>query len=152
MSAEERLAQRGLTLPPPPRPVANYVPAVQVGNLLFLAGHVPRRSDGSLMTGKVGRDLTPEQGYEGARLTALNLLATLKATLGSLDRVERVVQVRVMVNADPDFGQHPKVADGCTDLLVEVFGEAGRPARAAVGVGSLPGGACVEIEMVVAVR
>lgn len=151
MSVQGRLEQLGLRLPTPPQPVANYVPAVQTGNLVFLAGHVPRRDDGSVVAGKLGSDLSVEQGYDGARLAALGCLASLQGAVGDLDRVKRIVKLLCMVNATPDFGDHPKVANGASDLLVEVFGDGGRHARAAVGMGSLPINACVEVEMVVEV-
>jgi enamine deaminase RidA (YjgF/YER057c/UK114 family) len=152
MQVEKRLEELGLALPPPPKPAANYVTAVRTGNLIFLAGHGPRQPDGTYLTGKVGRELTIEQGYEAARLVALNLLSTLKATIGDLDRVRRVAKVLCMVNCDPDFGDQPRVANGCSDLFVQVFGEKGRHARSAVGMGSLPFNIPVEIEAVVEVE
>lgn len=148
MSAEDRLRALGLALPPPARPAGNYVGAALSGNLLFLAGHGPRRDDGSLITGRVGEDLTVEQGYEAARAVALGLLGTMRAELGSLDRVTRIVKVLGMVQCTPDFGDHPAVINGASDLFVEVFGEAGRHARSAVGMASLPFGIAVEIELV----
>lgn len=148
MSAEERLRALGLALPPPARPAGNYVGAVLSSNLLFLAGHGPRRDDGSLITGRVGEDLTVEQGYEAARAVALGLIGTMKAELGSLDRVTRIVKVLGMVQCTPDFPDHPAVLNGASDLFVEVFGEAGRHARSAVGMASLPFGIAVEIELV----
>ena len=149
---ERRLAQLGIELPEPPAPVANYVKAVRSGDLVFLAGHGPYRTDGTLVTGKVGRDLTIEQGYEAARLTAIGLLASLQQEIGDLSKVRRIVRVFGMVNAEPTFTDQPKVINGCSDLLVEVFGERGRHARAAVGMASLPAGIAVEIEMVVEVE
>lgn len=150
---EARLAELGITLPTPARPVANYVQAVTTGDLVFLAGHGPLEPDGGYVTGKVGRDLTLEQGREAARLTAIALLASLKQEIGDLDRVRRIVRVFGMVNADPSFTQHPQVINGASDLLVEVFGEErGKHARAAVGMASLPIGIAVEIEMVVEVE
>ena len=149
---EARLAELGITLPEPPSPVANYVTGVRTGNLIFLAGKGPKRADGSELHGKLGADLTIEEGYEGARLTAINQLAVLKAMLGDLDRVVRVVKVLGMVNSDPDFVDQPAVINGFSDLIVEVFGERGRHARAAVGMASLPRGQAVEIEMIVEVR
>ncbi len=151
MSPEERLAALGIELPTPPEPVANYVEAVRTGNLVYLAGHGPLKSDGSYVVGKVPRDLTPEQAYEAARLTAIALLATLKREIGELSKVERIVKVNGMVNSDPAFTDQPKVINGCSDLLVEVFGERGKHARAAVGMASLPMGIAVEIDMVVEV-
>lgn len=152
MTAEQRASELGLDLSKRPTPAANYVPAVRTGNLLFLSGHVPPPApDGTRASGKLGADLTVEEGYQVARSVATALLSTIKAELGSLDRVARVVKVLGMVNATPDFTQHPRVMNGASDLLVEVFGEIGRHARSAVGVGSLPGNVPVEIEMVVEV-
>jgi enamine deaminase RidA (YjgF/YER057c/UK114 family) len=152
MSAERRLAELGLLLPPPTRPIGNYVPFRIGGNLLFLSGVGPRSTEERMAAGRVGAELTVEQGYQAARLCGLNLLANMRAALGSLDRVDTVLKVLGMVNAPPEFGQHPEVINGCTDLFVEVFGENGRPARSAVGMGSLPRGIPVEIEAVVLVR
>ena len=149
---EARLAELGITLPAPPNPVANYVNGVRAGNLIFLAGKGPRRADGSEISGKLGAGVTIEEGYEGARLTAINQMAVLKDMLGDLDRVVRVVKVLGMVNSDPDFIEQPAVINGFSDLIVEVFGERGRHARAAVGMASLPRGQAVEIEMIVEVR
>jgi enamine deaminase RidA (YjgF/YER057c/UK114 family) len=153
MSAEQRLADLKLGLPQPPKPIGNYVPFRIGGNLLFLSGVGPRAADGSSVIGKVGADVTVEQGYAAARLCGLNLLANMRAAAGSLDRVEAVLKVLGMVNATPDFGQHPEVINGCTDLFVQVLGEsAGRPARSAIGMGSLPRQIAVEIEAVVLLR
>ena len=150
---EKRIEELGITLPDSPQPIANYVPAVQTGNLLFVAGLGPAaREDGSTPNGKVGRDLTQEEGYEAARLVGINLLSRLKSSLGDLDRVERVVKLLSMVNCTPEFTQQPQVANGCSDLLVEVFGEKGRHARSAVGMASLPNDMPVEIEMIVEIR
>ena len=150
---ERRLAELGLELPPAPKPMGTYVPAVQVGNLLFMSGLGPRRADGTMIQGKVGADLTIEQGREAARLVALNMLANVRAALGSLDRVERVVKTLGMVNSAPDFDQHPKVIDGFADLFVEVFGpDRGRGARSAVGMAALPNRIAVEVETIVQVR
>ena len=151
-SPEARLAALGITLPAPPSPVANYVNGVRTGNLIFLAGMGPRRPDGSEITGKLGAGVTIEEGYEAARLTAINQLAVLKEMLGDLDRVVRIVKVLGMVNSDPDFVEQPAVINGFSDLMVEVFGDRGRHARAAVGMASLPRGQAVEIEMIVEVR
>ncbi len=148
---ELRLVELGITLPTPPSPVANYVNGVRTGNLVFLAGKGPKRADGSEITGKLGRDVTIKEGYEGARLTAINQLSVLKSMLGNLNRVTRVVKVLGMVNSDPSFIDQPKVINGFSDLIVEVFGERGRHARAAVGMASLPRGQAVEIEMIVEV-
>ncbi len=149
---EARLLELGITLPEPPSPVANYVNGVRTGNLIFLAGKGPKRPDGTELHGKLGADLSIEEGYEGARVTAINQLAVLKAMLGDLDRVVRVVKVLGMVNSDPDFVDQPAVINGFSDLIVEVFGERGKHARAAVGMASLPRGQAVEIEMIVEVR
>lgn len=146
MSIDARLGELGIALPPVPDPAGNYVHAVRTGNLLFLAGKGPRGS-----TGKVGSDVTVEQAYEAARDTGLTLLSVMREELGSLDRVQRIVKVFGMVNAAPDFGQQPAVINGCSDLFVEVFGDAGRHARSAVGMGSLPSQITVEIECIVEV-
>ena len=151
--AEDRLAALGLELPDAPSPIANYVPAVRTGNLLYLSGSGPAaRLDGTSPKGKLGTDLTVEEGYEAAQLVGLNLIARLKAELGDLDRVKRVVKLLAMVNSSPDFNQPPAVANGCSDLLVEVFGDAGRHARSAVGMATLPNDIPVEIEMIVEVE
>jgi len=150
MKTEARLDELGIELPSPQAPAANYVPAVRTGNLLYLAGVGPaRRDDGSSPIGKVGAELTLEEGYEAARLVCLNIISRLKAELGDLDRVVRVVKLLGMVNATEDFGEHPAVINGCSDLLVEVFGERGKHARSAVGMQSLPFGIPVEIEAIV---
>jgi len=148
---EMRLTALGLTLPPPPAPVANYITHKRHGSLIYLSGQGPRTHDGTLMTGKVGVDVSVEEAYLHARLTGLNLLAVLKAELGELDRVTDVVKLFGMVNAAPDFGHHPAVINGCSDLFVAVFGDRGRHARSAVGMGSLPDNITVEIEAIVAV-
>ena len=149
MSVEERLRELGIELPEPPPPLGNYIGAVTVGNLVFLSGHGPRSASGEYSSGKVGGELTPEQGQEEARQVGLNMLATLRAEIGDLDRVRRVVKVLGMVNAAPDFRNYPKVIDGFSDRMVEVFGEKGRGARSAVGMGSLPFQIPVEVEMIV---
>jgi enamine deaminase RidA (YjgF/YER057c/UK114 family) len=151
MSAEARLKEKGIELPKVTAPVANYVNAVRTGNLLFLAGKGPTAPDGSWLTGKVGRDVAVEEAYRHARLTGLNLIAVMKAELGSLDRVQRIVKVLGMVNGTPEFANHPKVINGCSDLFVEVFGDRGKHARSAVGMGSLPNNITVEIECIVEV-
>lgn len=148
---EARLLELGITLPAPPQPVANYVNGVRAGNLIFLAGKGPRYADGTEITGKLGQDVSIEKGYEGARLTAINQLAVLKDMLGNLNKVKRIVKVLGMVNCDPSFIEQPKVINGFSDLMVAVFGEKGRHARAAVGMASLPRGQAVEIELVVEV-
>ena len=146
MSVDAQLHSLGIVLPDVPAPAGNYVHAVRTGNLLFLAGKGPRAS-----SGKVGDTVTVEEAYQDARDTGLILLAVMRQELGSLDRVTRVVKVFGMVNAAPDFGQQPAVINGCSDLFVEVFGDAGRHARSAVGMGSLPGQITVEIECIVEV-
>ena len=148
---EAKLAELNITLPEPPNPVANYVNGVRAGNLIFLAGKGPRRSDGTEISGKLGAEISIEEGYEGARLTAINQLSVLKAMLGDLNKVKRIVKVLGLVNSDPSFIDQPKVMNGFSDLMVEVFGERGKHARAAIGVASLPRGQCVEIELVVEV-
>jgi enamine deaminase RidA (YjgF/YER057c/UK114 family) len=149
---DKKLKELGIVLSPPSKPVANYVKAVRVGNLLFLSGHGPTKADGSNITGKVGKDLTVEQGYEAAKLTAEGLISTLKAELGDLNKVKRVVKVNGWVNCYPDFADQPKVINGCSDLMVALFGEKGRHARAAMGAVALPSNIAVEIEMVVEVE
>jgi enamine deaminase RidA (YjgF/YER057c/UK114 family) len=152
MTATERLAQLGIVLPPAPKPAGNYVPFRLGGNLLFLSGVGPHRSDGTMVTGKVGDEVSVEQGYEAAKLCGINLLVNMTAALGSLDRVDTVLKVFGMVNAVPGFTRHPQVINGCTDLFVSVFGDNGRPARSAVGMGSLPFNISVEIEAIVLVK
>jgi len=153
MSAEARIKELGLTLPQPPKPLGNYVPGVRVGNLLFLSGHGPLRVDGvPTARGKVGRDLSLEDGYKVAREVGLNLLGSAKTLLGSLDKVKRVVKVLGMVNSAEGFGDQPKVINGFSDLMVEVFGDNGRHARSAVGMAELPMGIPVEIEMILEVE
>jgi len=150
-SAEARLKEKNIILPTPAVPVANFVEAVRTGNLLFLSGHLPGPS--WVGRGKVGKDLTLEQGYQAAREAGLSLLATIRAALGSLDKVKRVVKMLGMVNVAPGFTDTPKVINGCSDLFVEVFGEAiGKHARSAVGMAELPFGTPVEIEMVLEVE
>ena len=148
MRVEAKLKELGLELPPTPRPAANYVGAVQTGNLLFISGHGPTKDGKMAYVGKVGKDLSIEQGYEAARLVALNCLASAKSLLGDLDRIKRVVKVLGMVNCSEDFGDHPKVINGASDLLVQLFGDSGRHARSAVGMQALPFGIAVEIEMI----
>ncbi len=152
MTPEHKLAALGLVLPDVPTPVANYVPFRLAGPLLYLSGQGPKRADGTYSVGRLGRDATIEQGYADARLTGLALLAVAKAALGDLSRIEAVVKLLGMVNAEPDFADHPKVINGCSDLLVEVLGDAGRHARSAVGMGSLPNRMTVEIEAILLVR
>ena len=150
--AETRLKEKGITLTTPGKPVANYVNAVRVGNLLYLAGKGPTKPDGSNITGKVGKDLTIEQGYEAARLTAMNHLAVLKAELGSLNKVKRIVKVLGMVNCTEDFKDQPKVVNGYSDLMVEIFGDKGKHARSAVGMYALPMNIAVEVEVIVEIE
>lgn len=146
--AETRLKNKGIDLAAPSVPIANYVNAVRVGNLIYLSGRGPQKADKSFITGKIGKDLTVEQGYEAARLTALGHLAVLKAELGSLNRVKRIVKVLGMVNCSPEFIDQPKVINGYSDMMVEIFGENGKHARSAVGVISLPLNFAVEVEMI----
>ena len=150
--AETRLKEKGIVLTAPGKPVANYVNVVRVGNLLYLAGKGPTKPDGSNITGKVGKDLTIEQGYEAARLTALNHLAVLKAELGSLNKVKRIVKVLGMVNCTEDFKDQPKVINGYSDLMVEIFGDKGKHARSAVGMYALPSNIAVEVEVIVEIE
>ena len=149
---EDKLKELGITLPSTPSPAANYVNAVRSGNLLFLAGKGPNTPDGKYITGKVGEDLSIEQGYEAARLTGISQLAVLKYELGDLSKVKRIVKVLGMVNATPDFTDHPKITNGFSDLMVQVFGEKGKHARSSVGMCSLPFGIAVEIEMIVEIE
>ena len=152
MSAEQRVKQLGLELPPVPKPSGNYVGGVRTGNLLFMSGCGPRRPDGTNITGKLGGSMSVEDGYKAARVVGLNMLANIRGQLGSLDKVKRVVKVLGMVNAMPDFNETPKVMNGFSDLSVEVFGEAGRGARSAVGHVTLPGQIAVEVEMVLEIE
>jgi len=149
---EQKLKDLGIELPAVSKPVANYVSAVRTGNLIFLAGKGPSKPDGTYITGKPGKDLTLEQGYQAARLTAINQLAALKAAIGDLGKVKRIVKVLGMVNSDPEFKDHPKVINGFSDLIVAVFGEKGKHARSAVGMCSLPMNMAVEVEMIVEVE
>lgn len=149
---EAKLAALGIELPAPAPPVANYVNAVRTGNLIFLAGKGPNKPEGGYITGKVGQDLTVEEGYAAARRTAIIQMGVLKAELGNLNKVKRIVKVLGMVNATSDFTNHPEVINGFSDLMVEVFGERGKHARAAVGMGSLPRNIAVEIEAIVEVE
>ena len=149
---EERLKEKGIVLTTPSAPVANYVNAVRVGNLLYLAGKGPAKTDGSYVIGKVGKDLTIEQGYEAARLAAISHLSVLKAELGDLSKVKRIVKVLGMVNCTDDFKDQPKVINGYSDLMVEIFGDKGKHARSAVGMNSLPLGIAVEVEVIVEVE
>ena len=152
MTPEQRLAQLGLELPEVTAPVANYVPYRMAGQMLYVSGQGPRRPDGSYKIGRLGKDMTVEQGYAEAQLTGLHLLAVAKQALGELSRIEAVIKLLGMVSAEPDFGDQPKVINGCSDLLVNVLGEAGRHARSAVGMGSLPNRMSVEIEAIFLIR
>ncbi len=152
MSAEQRILELGIELAVPPKPMAAYVTFVPTGSLAYTSGHGPQRADGSYVLGRLGEDLGVEEGKDAARLTAIALLATLRAELGSLDRVKRIVKVLGMVNCTPDFTHQPAVIDGCSELLGSVFGEEGRHARSAVGVAALPAGMAVEIEVIIEVH
>lgn len=150
---EEKLAELGLKLADPEPPVANYVRAVRTGNLVFLAGHGPVRPEGGYITGKVGKDLTQEEGYEAAKVVGLALLSSLKKEIGELSKVKRIVKVLGMVNCTPEFGNQPEVINGFSDLMVKVFGEEkGKHARSAVGMMALPRNISVEIEMIVEIE
>jgi enamine deaminase RidA (YjgF/YER057c/UK114 family) len=148
----DTLESLGLALPDVPEPAGNYVPFARCGDLAYLAGQVPRHADGTLACGRLGAGLDVAEGAEHARLATLALLAVLERAAGSLHAVERIVKVFGMVNATPEFKQHPAVIDGCSDLLVAVFGERGRHARSAVGMASLPGNVSVEIELIAELR
>ena len=150
--AEAKLKEKGIVLIPPPAPIANYINVVRVGNLLYLSGRGPWKTDGTYVTGKVGKDLTIEQGYDAARLTALGHLSVIKTELGSLNKVKRIVKVLGMVNCTEDFKDQPKVINGYSDLMVEIFGEKGKHARSAVGMYALPLGIAVEVEVIVEVE
>lgn len=148
---EARIAELGYTLPEPPEPVAAYIPGVLDGGLVYTSGQLPL-SAGALVKGKLGAGLTVEEGYEAARICALNCLGVIKSMVGDLDRVQRIVKVVGFVNSAQDFEAQPKVINGASELLGEIFGEAGRHSRSAVGVSSLPLGACCELEMIASVR
>ena len=152
MSAEARIVELKLELPTPPKPVATYVPMTRIGNLVYVSGHGPLKTDGSYITGVVGGDLTEAEGTEAARVTGLAILATLRSQLGSLDKVARLIKTLGMVNTAPNFYRHPFVINGYSDLMVEVFGDAGKGARSAVGMGPLPNNIAVEIEAIFEVR
>ena len=149
---EDHLAQLGITLPPLPQAIANYVPFTFADNLLYVSGQGPKTKEGDWVLGQVGKDLTLEQGYEAARLTGIQILAVINGALGSLNRVKRVLKVNGFVNSGPQFRDHPAVINGCSDLFVELLGDAGRHARAAIGVSSLPQGIAVEIEAILDVH
>lgn len=152
MSYEQKIAQLGLMLPSPPKPVATYIPAVLAGELLFLSGVIPLRDGKLVFEGKLGRELTVEQGYEAARVTLLNALAIVRHELGTLDRVKKIVRMTGHVASVEGFVQHPAVINGASDLLVKIFGEAGTHARVALGAAGLPFNAPIEIEMIVQVK
>lgn len=152
MSIDQRLAELGITLPEPAAPVAAYVPAVEVGGLLHISGQISFAEDGSLILGRLGDGLSTEQGQAAARRCGVMLLAQMKKALGSLDRVERIVKLGVFVNSSGDFTDQPKVANGASELMQDVFGETGRHARSAVGVPTLPLGVAVEVDAIVAIR
>jgi enamine deaminase RidA (YjgF/YER057c/UK114 family) len=149
---EQRIKDLSIELLTPGIPVANYVKAVISGNMLYMAGHGPTREDGSMITGKVGRDLTEKQGYEAARLTGITMLSTLKNTIGDLNKVSRIVKVLGLVNCVEGYENQPEVINGFSDLMVEVFGDKGKHARSAVGMDSLPRNIAVEIEMIVELK
>jgi enamine deaminase RidA (YjgF/YER057c/UK114 family) len=152
MSIEQRIAELGITIPEAAAPVASYVPAVEAGGMLHISGQISFAEDKSLILGRLGEDMNLDRGMEAARRCGIMLLAQMKAVLGSLDRVERVVKLGVFVNSAPSFTDQPKVANGASELMQEVFGEAGRHARSAVGVAVLPLGVAVEVDAIVAVR
>lgn len=149
---DKKLKDMGIELFPPPKPMANYVKAVRTGNLIYLAGHGPTKADGTNITGKLGKDMTIEQGYEAAKQTGIALLSTLKGEIGDLNKVKRIVKVLGMVNCTADFTDQPKVINGFSDLMVGLFGEKGKHARSAVGMISLPNNIAVEVEMIVEVE
>ena len=149
----DRIKELGITLPESPSPVANYIPVVKTGNLIYLSGVGPAdKPDGTSYTGKLGKDLSIDQGYDAARLTAVNLISRLNGFLDDLDQVKQIVKVLSMVNATPDFLDPPAVTNGCSDLLVEVFGDKGRHARSAIGVATLLGGMPIEIELIAEIK
>jgi enamine deaminase RidA (YjgF/YER057c/UK114 family) len=152
MNADARIQELKLELPPPPKPAGVYNPVVQMGNVVYVSGHGPLQPDGSMICGKVGAELTEEQGKQAARQVGLTILSTLRTQLGSLNRIARVLKVLGMVNCVPDFERHPQVINGFSELMVDVFGEGGRAARSAVGMGSLPGNIAVEIECILELR
>jgi enamine deaminase RidA (YjgF/YER057c/UK114 family) len=152
MGAEARLAELKLELPPAPKPVATYVTAIQHGDLIYVSGHGPLRSDGTLIAGKLGADMDVAGGQAAARQTGLAILATLRAHLGTLDKVERLIKSLGMVNSTPEFADHPKVINGYSDLMKDVFGDAGVGTRSAVGMVALPAGIAVEIEAIFQVK
>ena len=152
MTIEDKLAEMGVTIPDPKPALGSYVPAVQTGSLVFVSGNLPIQADGSMLhSGKLGEDVSVEEGYTAAKQCAINCLSAAKGIIGDLNNVQQVVKLRVLVNSTPDFTDQPAVANGASDLLVELFGESGKHARAAVGVASLPLGVSVEVELVLEV-
>lgn len=151
MSVSAKLTELGITLPPPVVPQAAYVPAVRTGNLVFVAGHIAKR-DGKPWTGQLGAELATEEGAAAARVVAIDLISTLQAAIGDLDKVRRIVKVMVLVNSTPQYTEHHLVANGASKLLADVFGEAGAHARSAFGVAQVPFGSCVEIELIAEVE
>ena len=152
MSPEAKLKELGLQLPTPPVPIASYLPWRRAGQLLYLSGQGPRDEAGKISIGRLGRDCSVERGYADARRVGLQLLGTIRAAIGSLDGVEAVIKLLGMVNAEPDFGDQPKVINGCSEVLIEVLGERGKHARSAVGMGSLPNGMTVEVEAIILIK
>ena len=152
MDIEKKLIELNITLPNTPKPIANYVPSKKSGNLIFLSGQGPRTPDGDFLSGKVGVDITVDEAYDAARMVGIQLLSALKSEITDLNNVKQIIKLLGMVNAIDSFKDHPNVINGCSDLLVEVFGEKGKHARSAVGVASLPNQIPVEIEMIVEVE
>jgi enamine deaminase RidA (YjgF/YER057c/UK114 family) len=152
MSAEARLKELKIDLPKIPAPIGNFLPYRRAGQLLYLSGQGPRNAEGEISVGRLGKDCTVERAYSDARQIGLQMLATIRQAIGSLDHVEAIVKLLGMVNAEPEFGEHPKVINGCSDLLVEVFGDQGKHARSAVGMGSLPNRMTVEIEAIIQIK
>lgn len=152
MTPEQKLKELNIMLPKVPSPIANFVMWRQAGHLLYLSGQGPRRSDGSIPQGRFGTGYTVEQGYADSRQIGLQILATVREAVGSLDKIEAVIKILGMVNAEPDFKDHPKIINGCSDVMVEILGERGKHARSAIGMGSLPGGMPVEIEAIFQVQ
>jgi len=152
MSAEARLKELKIELPKIPAPIGNFLPYRRVGQLLYLSGQGPRNAAGEISVGRLGKDCTVERAYSDARQIGLQMLATIRQAIDSLDHVEAIVKLLGMVNAEPEFGEHPKVINGCSDLLVEVFGDQGKHARSAVGMGSLPNRMTVEIEAIIQIK
>jgi enamine deaminase RidA (YjgF/YER057c/UK114 family) len=151
-SPTENLKKLGIELPPVSAPIANYVKYVQTGNLIYLSGHGPLQSNGNYILGKLGKNVSNEQGYEAARITGIQLLATLQSAIGDLSRVKRIVKILGLVNCTDDFTEQPKIINGCSDLMVAVFGEKGKHARSAIGTNALPMGMAVEVEMIVEIN